>query len=74
MSNIFHLLTSEDCGTPYLGKTANEFHIRMNLHRKDKIGCPNITEHFDSCCEGKYYSIQIIEVLPCNGHDEGYCV
>ena len=70
MSNIFHPLTCEDCGTQYKGETANEFHIRMDLHRKDMMGCPHITEHVNYCCKGKYYSIQIIEVLPCNGHNE----
>ena len=42
----------------------------MNLHRRGETGCPYITDHFKSCCKGKSYSIQIIEVLSVSGHDE----
>ena len=57
-----NLLTSEDCGTQYAGET--------NLHRRGKTGCPYVTEHFSSCCKGKSYRIQLIEVPSSNGHDE----
>ena len=57
----------EECGTQYMGETANKLHIRMNLQRSGKTGCP---EHFNSCCKDKSYIIQIIEVLSGNGHDE----
>ena len=50
-----------------MGERANELHIRMNLQRSGKTGCP---EHFNSCCKDKSYIIQIIEVLSGNGHDE----
>ena len=56
--------------TIYAGEAANELHIRMNLHRRGKAGCPHITGHFNSCCKDKSYSIQIIEVLSSNGRDE----
>ena len=69
-SNIIYLLTCEDRGTQYVGETANELHILINLHRRGKSGCPHINEHFNSCCKGKSYSIQIIEVFSGNGHNE----
>ena len=42
----------------------------MNLQRRGKTACLHITEHFNSCCKGKSFSIQIIVVLSGNGHDE----
>lgn len=36
----------------------------MNLHRR------GITDHFNSCCKCKSYSIQLIDVLSNNDHDE----
>ena len=42
----------------------------MNLQR----GCPHIAEHLNSCCKNKSYTIQIIEVLSGNGHDENVIV
>ena len=53
----------------YVVETANELHIHIYLHRRGKAGCPHITEHFNSCCKSKFYSIQIIEVLSGNDHD-----
>ena len=35
----------------------------MNLHRRGKNRLP-------TCCKGKSYSIQIIDALSGNGHDE----
>ena len=42
----------------------------MSLHRRGKTDYLYIAEHFNSCCKGKSYSIQIIEDLSGNGHDE----
>ena len=42
----------------------------MNLHRRGKTDCPHVTEHFNSCCKSKSYSIQIVVVLSGNGHDK----
>ena len=42
----------------------------MNLHRRGKVGCTHVTEHFKFCCKGKSCSIQIIEVLFGNGLSE----
>ena len=67
-SNIIYLLTCEDCSTQYR-EIANEY-IFMSLHGRGKTDCLHIAEHFNSCCKGKSYSIQIIEVLSGNGHDE----
>ena len=44
--------------------------IYLCLHRRGKTDCLHIAEYFNSCCKGKSYSIQIIEVLSGNGHDE----
>lgn len=63
-------LSCEDCGTQYVGKGANKLQICMNLHRRGKTGCQDITEHFKSCCKGKAHSIQVIEALADNDHDE----
>ena len=49
-SNIIYLLTFEDCGTQYVGKTANVIYTRMNLQRRGKKGCLHVTERFTSCC------------------------
>ena len=65
-----YVLTWEDSFTQHVGETSNELHIRENLHRRGKTGCQHTTDHFNSCCKNKSYSIQIIKVLSGNGHDE----
>ena len=40
------------------------------LHRRDKTDFPRVTKHFNSCYKVKSYSIQVIEVLCGNGHNE----
>ena len=40
------------------------------LHRRDKTDFPHVSKHFNSCCKVKSYSIQIIEVLCGNRHNE----
>ena len=42
----------------------------MNIHGRSKTGSSHISEQFNCCCKGKFYTIQIIEVLSTNGHDE----
>ena len=42
----------------------------MNLHRRGKTGCPQITEHCNSCCKGESYSVKIIKIPSVNVHDE----
>ena len=69
-SNIIYLLTCEDCGTHFVGESANELHISMSTHKGGKTGCPQITEHFNCCCKGKPYSIQVTEAHFGNEHDE----
>ena len=69
-SNIIHLMTCKNCGTQYVREIANKLHIRLNPHKKGKTGCSLVNEHFSLSCKGKSYSIQIIEILSRNGHDE----
>ena len=69
-SNIIYPITCENYGTQYVGETANELHLCMNLHRRSKTGYPHVTEHFNSFCKGKSYSVQIIEVFSGNSHDK----
>ena len=42
----------------------------MKLTKRGKTSYPYATHHFNFCCKGKSYSIQIIEVFSRNGHDE----
>ena len=42
----------------------------MNLHRRGKTGFQDKTGYFKSCCKGKAHSIQVIEALADNDHDE----
>ena len=66
--NIIYLLTCISCNIQYVGETATPMHIRMNQHRKSKLGCKHLINHAQSMCAGHNFTYQILEKFPGTGY------
>ena len=69
--NFIYLITCRSCFCQYVGETCIPLNKRLNIHRTATSGCEVFIEHFSTCCKGKSFTIQVIEIFEGDGYKNG---
>ena len=69
--NFIYLLTCTSCFCQYIGETCIPLNKRLNIHRTATSGCEIFIDHFSTCCKGKSFTMQVIEIFEGDGYKNG---
>ena len=69
--NFIYLLTCTSCFCQYIGETCIPLNKRLNIHRTATSGCEIFIDHFSTCCKGKSFTMQVIEIFVGDGYKNG---
>ena len=71
IQNFVYLITCKSCNCQYVGETCIPLNKRLNIHRTSSSGCEVFIDHFQNCCPGQSFTIQVIEVFEGDGYTNG---
>ena len=69
LRDYIYLLMCTHFGIQYVDESVTSLNLRMNIHRRGKLGCETSVYHYRNRCKNTTFSIQVIEKLPGNVYE-----